>query len=1279
VPAAGEGATHRAGESGIAMASLPASPVHPLVALVICLAFAPTVAASGAALQRHPLHRETELDRSVIVTPSTPEYEALGRELAEAIRQRTGVLVEVDRAEAYVSGRPRAVKGETLGRHFILVGQFWNNAILERLYAGMFDPTDALFPGPGGHELRTVCRPFRAGQNCVVVTGSDIEGCRQAAAALPGLLVERNGAWVIPFLHQVQLGGEAATAEAAYRERVAGFVADMGSYSVFRGPRARTWTGEDPRDFLVWHDRNLAAAAVFGLRFWATGDPLSAQAFRRLVLGCRAELSRLEQAYGEGRSDLIEYSLDGLTIAWDLIEETDAFSDAERGQITDYLFQLAYLNRDKYFVYKCLDRPLDEVMFYNRHQIAGTFWMGIAGEYFVRNCLLSPDQLQLAEYWVANAQHYLKRLSQSYFYSDGVALMHDEGGLVLRYALRTGNLDLVDNGNLRLLADYWVANHDNLGFESSSGHNGFTRRSPQAGEVLNVADWLLPGEGYEWFRRQLGRWPYEPFLFYASTWAGFGFPYYNWETPATDGGAEGLRSCMTGISVLPLGPGFDAYLRRYPDLWQGGYQRVAGRYVYQPIPYEQSWKRIALRSGFGRDDQYLVLDGMQGVEWSYDDLNALVQYDDLGERLLKSQWDARNVESRLEMNTLFVSSGVPAQKQSVAGQLRTAYDGGPYALLASTAALHDGVAWTRRLFWQKQGWIAIADEVVPQADGDHFLAQTWLSWYPFTTRGTEATAKAGEITLHIAGTPGRELELAEGGEGTRQKAWARLTEGRPLTLWTLLSATGPRRPAASHLRQIGPQVALVRKAADGMTPETALLFSGEVGLGGLRVVADMGVLTKGSLTLAGCRELSVDRRALLGAVEGVSFSWDLAASRFEPSRAGFGMQSGGEPPGLGSRQRIVAAALGRCLAAAAQAPAYQAPELSQPGPPKAPALAVTQRLALPPPVSLASGDLQGNGLEELALYGGDRKPRLDLPAFRGQPVLVDLDGNRHPDIAFALPGAVAVYHQDGTLRWQKALTNPAAALSAGDLDGDGRQELGLSQHNWATVLNHAGEAMIDEEVYRYNGVGGAFGDVDGDGAAEFVAVTTSGVNVLRPGRTRQTVGFQSYIGTSPCRVWLRDLDGDGVSECYIGGRGTDAACYDLRAMKCRWAFPASLHPRDIALCDVDGDGAPEVVAGGADSFLYVLGRDGQFRLSRSVGGAITALCTVPGRDGEALAVGLATGHMLLLGRDLKPIGSAPIDPPEPVTQLTVLPQEAGRIALVAASDSGACLWADVGP
>ena len=73
----------------------------------------------------------------------------------------------------------------------------------------------------------------------------------------------------------------------------------------------------------------------------------------------------------------MDYSGGELTIAWDLIEQTDAFTDAEREcRSRDYLFQLAYLNRDAYYVYKCNDLRFDrdrllQPAFHRGHVLAG--------------------------------------------------------------------------------------------------------------------------------------------------------------------------------------------------------------------------------------------------------------------------------------------------------------------------------------------------------------------------------------------------------------------------------------------------------------------------------------------------------------------------------------------------------------------------------------------------------------------------------------------------------------------------------------------------------------------------------------------------------------------------------------------------------------------------------------------------------------------------------------------------------------------------------------------
>jgi hypothetical protein len=636
------------------------------------------------------------------------------------------------------------------------------------------------------------------------------------------------------------------------------------------------------------------------------------------------------------------------------------------------------------------------------------------------------------------------------------------------------------------------------------------------------------------------------------------------------------------------------------------------------------------------------------------------------------------------------------------------------------------------------------------------------------------------VTLHVVGTPERRFDLAEGGEGVRQKVSARLAKDQLFVLWTLLYASAEgtaRRPFPTELRRLGPNVVLLigservseklagpvrggspdrpltadrqvsqsrdvlttlqTPSEEGEDAPVVLAFIGTVDLGGLHVTADMGLVSAERLTVAGCRELSVGgqerhgvRSLRFSSPEGITFGWDLANNTFEAGKPGFGLLAGVEPPGLREQRDAVAGAVREALAAAARQPEWSPPEVSTvcsqprvsrspersegaaewrsadgtPVPdykPEIPALPVAERRTLPPPVSLAAADLDGDGGDELLLYDADGKPRFGEVAFRAAPVAADFDGQGRRDVAFALDRAVAVYHPDGTLRWRQELTNSAAALSVGDLDGDGREELGLSLHNWALVLNHAGERLIDEEVYRYNGIGGAFGDVDGDGRTEFVAVTCSGVNVLVRSQARnavecrqdatplrfvadykrRTAGFQSFFGMAPGRVWLRDLDGDGVPECYLGGGGTDLAGYDLRAVQCRWKFNgAAIHPRDAALGDVDGDGQPELVSGGGDGFLYVVGRDGAFRFSRSVGAGITALAVVPGGAGESdsLVVGLETGQVLLLGRDLQPLGQAQVGD-EAVRHLAVLRRTQGGPAIIAADDTGQSVRVELGP
>ena len=275
------------------------------LALFLAISGAPMQASS---LQRLPLLRETFLCQkgqpcAVILVPDDEAYKALGEDLAKALEKATGDRLLVQSARDVVTGQ-----------HLILLGQFWNNPVLSRLYNACFDPTDAFFPGPRGFELRTVCSPFVHGQNCIVATGSDLEGCRKAVARLPELLQKAPEGAMWPFLHEMHMGQAAAEEHQAYVDRMTPVFSEIDRYAQFMHPEAKTWWAEDPHNLLTWKDRNLAVAACLALRVWASGDPASLEGFKRLVLGCAREIEGIRQAYKEGRGDLAEYSLFALTI-----------------------------------------------------------------------------------------------------------------------------------------------------------------------------------------------------------------------------------------------------------------------------------------------------------------------------------------------------------------------------------------------------------------------------------------------------------------------------------------------------------------------------------------------------------------------------------------------------------------------------------------------------------------------------------------------------------------------------------------------------------------------------------------------------------------------------------------------------------------------------------------------------------------------------------------------------------------------------------------------------
>ncbi len=250
------------------------------------------------------------------------------------------------------------------------------------------------------------------------------------------------------------------------------------------------------------------------------------------------------------------------------------------------------------------------------------------------------------------------------------------------------------------------------------------------------------------------------------------------------------------------------------------------------------------------------------------------------------------------------------------------------------------------------------------------------------------------------------------------------------------------------------------------------------------------------------------------------------------------------------------------------------------------------------PYSVAIGDLDGDGKADMALVNFDANT---VSVFRNTSTVGNVNAS-----SFA------------TKRDFATGTRPYG-IAIGDLDRDGKPDLVVTNESSNTIsvykntstigiINASSFAAKQDFVTGLNPRSVAIGDLDGDGKPD-LGVANRGGNTVSIFRNTSTVGIigvssfaakQDFVaGTRPNSIAIGDLDNDGKPDLAVSNditnnvsifkNTTSVGSIVASSFATKQDFATGGSPRSVAIGDLDNDGKPDLaISNGGASTISVL-------------------------------------------------------------------------------------------
>ena len=959
----------------------------------------------------------------------------------------------------------------------------------------------------------------------------------------------------------------------------------------------------------------MSSAARAGVSYLYSGDPRRARMAVIYLLGHK----RNPELGADTHMELWK------TIrAWDNIEECPEFTDDERLEVTNYLLHV--LRSEEGINQGMFVSALAHSTVRHNHHMLAAMDAYYGGEYFRKYYRLpeADDWLAKARFIFSTQELEDKGQDESGDYELSTALRP-----LLPFAYTEPGYQFLPSGTARRFIDRCVVALDNR--FASSGHGDCWDVDCFGPLPFGVGAWYYHDTGYQYIleqRRALR--PDEQNAMQIQP------PF------RMDGVVPAERPArFEGVTLAPLN-------HAHYDLYSGGQN------LKWNVPWEGTFDKISFRTRFEPSSQYLLLDGISCGSHGHSDANCLVRFTD-NDRVWLVDDSYTEGPFLTDHNGVVVTRDGIADQMPACARLDAAVDFGDIGLTRTTLPDHSGADWERNVIWLKENCFVVLDRMEALSAGNYGFRCLWrtlgtgdLDGRTLVTRQMKLTPERDDTMYLVTGgdtgvtvTPETEVFGAKwrGYEYAQpvvnicsQDVSRNLQAGEQFTFADLFYASNIDEPHSFDLTKLDDTAALVTG------DETMLVGVADGGyrIGGLSIDGGTFALRQGSLSVADTTAVTLDGRTVYSGDAPVSLRLDLEDGRLitEPAARTYSNETA--PADAFQQRTETTVALGDRTDFAAEL--QQASTLAA----AAAGGAQQQAAQTTPNVTAAWQFDAGSGVRAL-IADGDR-------------VALGTEG-----------GAGVVLDANGRELWRVDCGGRVNAVSAGDINGDGADDLAFASDD-GTVLavdasgNELWTHSFGGDVTR----GGRAGevrdvlcsDLDGDGRAEVAASPNNGWMYILSPDGEELTRFQGSAGYAVLDgLRALDVNGNGrktvfsFSSSGSFGHGWDCELDGTSTRFSTDGWPSQI--RDVAMVDFTGDGGVGFAHGTSRGNVYyrkpadgVLGNSKVF----AAGSGLSAVAGLSreGRPG-LVAVGLEMSYVHVLDADGQLVWSAPTE--APVTDL----------------------------